>query len=218
MRTRSRILTLILVLGLSPSAISHADGRISAEAGGGLSRVMGAGSLFNTSTSTLGTGTGLNASALVQLTPVNSRVRVFVGLTHRYVTGSDAGVSLGVQGLFPMMRFAFPGLFIGIGWTDHIWVKNPGTGKDGWQRAFEAHGVVSEAGIEYGLSPEASLTATATALWVNQGGVTSPSPSADVTLGIRIYFFPLRPGEGAGGGNPSNYSNGWRYPFGLPKN
>ncbi len=200
------------------STVALADGKISVEAGGGLSRIYGTQPFFGTSESTLGYGVALGFTAAVQLTQVNSRARVFFGLSHRYDTGSDAAAQFGLQAIYPMLRLALPGLFLSAGATPYAWRKDTGAGRDGWNRLSGSIAYLGEAGIEYGLSPEASLLAVATGQAVNTSGTTSPKPCFDVTAQIRIYFLPSQNEKGTDSGvSAKDYLEGWRYPFGIPR-
>lgn len=207
----------LVVLPVAPRN-ARADGLISADAGGGIARLLAPGPFFQTGDSSLGTGTALSASGALQITPVNSRVRLFFGAAYRYTTGSDDSASFALQGIYPMLRLALPGLYVSVGATPLLWGRDVATSGDGWRRRMGSVGYFSEVGIEYGLSPEASLIAAVGGQVVNSSGTLSPRPALDLTAQIRIYFFPLRPGEGAGArGSSSDFLDGWRYPFGIPK-
>lgn len=186
------------------------------DAGGGASQVRGANPFFTTSESTLNVGVALNFTAAVQLTRVNSRGRVFFGASHRYLTASDNQAEFGLQTTYPVLRFAFPGLFLTLGATPIVWRKDTATGVDGWHRVLNSVSYLAEVGIEYGLSPEASLIAAGTGQIVSLAGQTSPKPSFDLTAQIRIYFFPRSSGDSSS--SSSDYLDGWRYPFGVQRN
>ncbi len=209
---------LVLLASLLATPAAFADGRISVEAGGGLSRIYGTQPFFGTSEATLGYGVALGFTTAVQLTRVNSRARIFFGVSHRYDTGSDAGAQFGLQAMYPMLRLALPGLFLSAGATPFAWRKDTSAGQDGWIRTTNSIAYLGEAGIEYGLSPEASLLAVATGQAVSTSGSTSPKPCFDVTAQIRIYFLPSQNEGGASSGpSSSDFLEGWRYPFGIPK-
>ena len=140
-----------------------------------------------------------------------------LGVQFRASMGSSSGGSYSIYAPYLIGRFILGRIYITLGVSPYPY--KAGTG--GTEHVSGKLLFPGEVGYEYPITPEVSFEFLSGAQIGIGGGGTGPMPVIDAMVGLRFYmmgpsrFIDGRRGYGSGG--PGEYE-GYRYPYGYPKN
>lgn len=137
-------------------------------------------------------------------------LQLHLGLQHRFVTSKGSNdKALNTMAIYPLIRFEFPRLFVGVGYAPYVWARMDDT--DSFANYGTADGlssILGEVGLLWRIIPSFHVSVVAATTLMTGG--TSQALNFDGTVNFR--FFLTDSGTDKTKRPPFD---GWRYPFGL---
>jgi hypothetical protein len=200
-----------ILLGLSAllAQTSYAGPSFYADAGGSIVQIHSPSPFWANGAPNASIGYGLNYGIWTTFSNNDPALNLQFGVVNRYSSASGNGATYGFMAAYPVLRLQISRIFISAGATPLVWQSLDYNGVSyGIQRAVGAMSYLGEAGILFPITPKFSFGASATAEYVKQNSVSSPSPIGSANLLMRFYF------DFDNGSHQSSEFRGWRYPFG----